>query len=462
MTEDLRNIQPSCSILIEIMYPVLPVLFLTLVAPLTDCVPARWDSSDPTTLRLLAQSPVNCILLDRPFWDAAFVRAAQATGLRVLPVIGSADDITAALALKPDGLIRMDASEAPVADLPRIRLLPRHALTFASSVEGTTQGLWPGIRVEKDGAATALPTGAPWIDTNGGFLRFVRSNHSGDSAFWMAMRPPDGQVLRGRHYLQALADAAFSGGVWVLALDSEFRKGLFAGDERFQAEWAELIEGWKFLVQVQEFCRWRSQSTLSLIQDAGSGALFSGGFTDMLAARHIPATITTPGRIAGASSESTQVLLNIDPLAVESGKKTLLLDLAKKGITIINSPLEWNPGRPAEGRFTFPEEEVKGLADAWREINAMLGRRNFGLRVFGAPSTLSLLKISPDGRKVAITLLNYSDYPVQNISLHLAGKYTQAAMMTRSGSTIPAIFPTDNGVEIEIERLADVAVVVVE
>jgi hypothetical protein len=462
MTEDLRNIQRGCSILIEIMLPVFPALLLSFVAPLADCVPARWDSSDPTTLRLLAQSPVNCILLDRPFWDAAFVRAAQATGLRVLPVIGSGDDTTAALVLKPDGLVLMDTSEAPLADLPRIRLLPRHALTFASSVEGTTQGLWPGIRVEKDGAATALPTGAPWIHTNGGFLRFVRSNRSGDSTFWMAMRPPDGQVLRGRHYLQALADAAFSGGVWVLALDGEFRKGLFAGDERFQAEWAELIEGWKFLVQVQEFCRWRSHSTLSLIQDAGSGALFSGGFADMLAARHIPATIATPGRIAGASSESTQVLLNIDPLAVEGGNKALLLDLAKKGITIINSPLEWNPGRPASENFTFPEDQIKGLADAWREINAMLGRRNFGLRVFGAPSTLSQLKISPDGRKVAITLLNYSDYPVQNISLHLAAKYSKAAILTRSGSTTPAIFPSDNGIEIEMESLADVAVVVVE
>lgn len=444
------------------MFPVFPALLLASLAPLNDCVPARWDSSDPITLRLLAKSPVNCILLDRPFWDVAFVRAAQSAGLRVLPVLDSVDDTSAALALKPDGLVLMQTVEAPVSDLPHIRLLPRHSLTFASSVEGTTQGLWPGIRVGKDGAATALPTGAPWIDTNGGFLRFVRSHHSGDSMFWIAMRPPDGQALRGRHYLQALADAAFSGGVWVLALDGEFRKRLFAGDERFRAQWEELIEGWRFLVQVQGIGRWRSLSTLSLVQDAGSGALLSGGFADMLAARHIPATITAPSRLASASSESTKVLLNIDPISVESGEKTLLLDLAKKGITIISSPLEWNPGRPADGRFTFPEEQIKGLADAWREINTMLGRRNFGLRVFGAPSTLSLLKISPDGRQVAITLLNYSDYPVQNISLHLVGSYTKATLLTRTGSKSLAVFESGDGIEIELDRLADAGVVVVE
>jgi len=92
----------------------------------------------------------------------------------------------------------------------------------------------------------------------------------------------------------------------------------------------------------------------------------------------------------------------------------------------------------------------------------MLGRRNFGLRVFGAPNTLSQLKISPDGRKAAIPLLNYSDYPVQDISLHLLGNYTKATLLTRAGPKSLAVFESGDGIEIEVDRLADVGVVVVE
>lgn len=454
--------EAGCGILVVSMILAVTLLLSSVAAPLADCVPARWDASDPGTLRLLKNTPINCILLEKAHWNDAFLKAAQEAGLRVLPVVRSADEASAALALKPSGLVLQGTFAAPSTALPVVRIAPRGDLSLAAPIEGTAQGLWPGIRAESEGMTAALPTGAPWIETNGGFLRFVRAVLPAESVFWMAMRPPAGQALRGRNYFQALADANFNGAAWVLALDEDFREGLFAGDERFVNEWHQIARGLRFLAEAGEYARWREHGSLALIQDSDTGGLFSGGFLDMLAARHIPATITPSARIATTTKVNTQVLLNTDPAPEGSDRKKQLLDLAKKGITIFNSPLDWNPGRPGGDAFTFLEGDVKVLADAWREINSMLGRRNFGLRVFGAPSTLSNLKVSPDGKKLAIHLLNYSDYPVQDISLHLLGKFTKARMLTPTGESTPAVYPIEEGIEIEVARLADVAVIVVE
>src|SRR5439155_489889 len=74
------------------------------------------------------------------------------------------------------------------------------------AVIGSYQGLWPGIQVEENGAAKSAPSGAPWIDTNTGFLRFVRSYT--DKPVWIANQPPSKTVVTVTRYIQAIGDAA--------------------------------------------------------------------------------------------------------------------------------------------------------------------------------------------------------------------------------------------------------------
>lgn len=441
-------------------------LLLAAMGPqLGDCVSARWDTSNVASLRLIEKTPVSCLLLEPGEWDAGFLKAARALGLRVLAVVRSTEEASRASRMEFDALVAEGAPvEAGAAGKPVVRLTPRAGLDLDHPAEvlGTRQGLWPGIRVEKDGAAVSLPTGAPWIETNSGFLRVVRTILPGATAFWMAIRPPEGQALSARNYVTALADAWMNGTRWVFALDRGFSKGLFAGDERYVAEWRKIGAGWTFLESVRDYGRWPDQSSLSLIQDADTGALFSGGFVDMLTARHIPMRITPTERVAKATKETTEVLLNVGKLTADSPERQMLMGLAKQGITVFNSPLDWNPGRPKGDVFTIAEEDVKGLADAWREINTMLGRRNFGLRVFGAPSMLSNLKISPDGKRRAVHLLNYSDYPVENISLHLTGVFKTARVLTPQGERKAEVYPIEGGTEVEVDKVDDVAVVVIE
>lgn len=426
-------------------------LFALASTGLADCVPARWDSSSPGTLKLLAQTPVSCLLLDPAHWDPAFLAAAKATGLRLLAAASTRQDAARAKQLGFDGVVVESPLPGDDGGLPLVRLSPRTELNLSAppAVIATAQGVWPGIKAEKDGAATALPTGAPWIDTNGGFLRFVRASVPPSTAVWIGMRPPEGEALKGRHYLQALADAAISGAHWVFALDRAFMKGLAANDPRFLAEWSVIASGWRFLERVREYSLWQNESALLLVQPPEAGAMASGGFIDMMAARHLPVKVsaTVPPELTGI-----RFLLNVRP---DSANRTP--NSPHPSVRIIDAPgPKLGPG------FVIPKDEIKTLADAWREINTTLGRANLGMRIFGAPSTMCVFRASPGGKRRAIHMLNFSDYPVEGVTIHVAGSFTSARILTPAGDRPAAAVPIEGGIEIDVSSINDVAIVLVD
>ncbi len=190
-------------------------LALLLVAGVADWVPARWISSDPASLDLLAATPVNCLLLERPHWSAAFSRAAAARGIATLGVVGAGE--TAALAesirtAQLDGVVLEGEFPSPLlralsdAKILTIELPPRVRIRLDADtpVVGTAQAVWPGINAQDDGHAKAAPSGAPWIDTNSGFLRFLRS--ATRRPVWIANRPPPNALIPGMDVVPSLRE----------------------------------------------------------------------------------------------------------------------------------------------------------------------------------------------------------------------------------------------------------------
>ncbi|MBI3281150.1 MAG: hypothetical protein HYZ57_15050, partial [Acidobacteria bacterium] len=145
---------------------------------LSNCVPARWPWGDGASLSLLEGSPINCLVVEEPQWNAAFLRAAQARKISMLAAVSDAQRARKAAALGFDALVvEGDASVDLGATGKRVVELPMRAkIRLEADVAGTVQGLWPGVRAQTDGVAHAGPTGAPWIDTNTGFLRYLRAS----------------------------------------------------------------------------------------------------------------------------------------------------------------------------------------------------------------------------------------------------------------------------------------------
>src|SRR6266436_6337968 len=145
------------------------------IAAMPDWVPARWFSKDPATLRLVENTPINCLLLEKVNWSKEFVQAAAGRGIVTVGLVESDADIKEAKRVGLTGLALESAVDVREAGMPVVELATRAEMKFdsAAPVLATRQAIWPGIRAEQE-ATHAAASGAPWIDTNTGFLRFAR------------------------------------------------------------------------------------------------------------------------------------------------------------------------------------------------------------------------------------------------------------------------------------------------
>ena len=453
------------------------VLASMLATSLTGCVPARWPSAQPGSLELLTGTPIGCLLLEEAQWTPEFLSAARSRQLAVLAVVDTkqgAGLARKALSLPFDGLVlEGDAPQEQVdsirslardAGKPLVALLPRARIELdgTAPVVGTWQGLWPGIKVDPGGAVKAAPTGAPWIETNAGFLRFVRAAVQPGSAVWMANRPPDKLVLGPERYAQAIGDARMCGARWVLSLDSSFAASLLGADVKAREAWNRIKRFLNFYEQHNELCLLPDSSGLGLVQDVDSGARYSGGFLDMLAPRHIPAFIAPTRKLATAQLGDVRMLLNIAPASLTPEQKEVVRAAARQGATVVNGPPGWRVASVPGDQITFTGEQTQKIDDAWREINGLIGRRNFGVRVFGAPGVLSNLKATPDRAKQALHLVNYTQHPVESITIYIAGKHKKVTLLTPQGDKPMDTYDVDEGTGVDIAKFVDIGILLIE
>ncbi|MBI3683459.1 MAG: hypothetical protein HY235_24050 [Acidobacteria bacterium] len=421
---------------------------LLLTASLADWVPARWPANDPASLDLLQGTPVNCLLLEQKLWSGAFVKKAREKNVTVLGVLrpggGAARAVGTAREQGLAGIVlegdfpeeEAEASRqaAVTVELALVELPSRRGIRFHGNapVLGTYQGLWPGIRPTDDkGKAHAMPSGAPWIDTNAGFLRYARAMHGG--GFWVANLPPTGQILPLERYFQAIADAAMLGGRWVVALDEDFASRLIEREPAAVRDWKRIARHLQFYEEYKEARRMPPYGQMAVVQDASSGALLSGSVLDMITVKHTPVRPVPGVRLSQDALGRATMAVNVDPEALSPQQKEALRGFTRSGGTVLNGPPGWKMPATSKDNLTVDEDAVEKLDQIWKEMNTMIGRRNLGVRLFNVSSMLSYLQASPDGGSALLHLVNYSGYPVENVTAHVLGKYSKAWLVTPEG-----------------------------
>jgi hypothetical protein len=386
-------------------------------------VPMRWFSADPAALDLLEATPVNCVLLEREHWS--LIEAARSRKLAALAVIRREEDLPPPKTA--DGIV-IEGDFAPGVKGIHLASRARIFQVLDNPVAGTFEGVWPGLRIDEEEPALTGPTAAPWLDTNSGFLRFVRAMSGG--SIWMGNRPPPGRTVTPRRRLQAVADAALAGARWILALDEPFARRLVAREAKALEEWREFCELLSF---IEKHASWRAMapySRLALVQEINAGALVSGGAVDMLAVQHLPVWPLPSGRPA------------------------------PEGITLTIKA----PAIPLEtGQYAVRKQDLEKLEPLWREVKEATTGRNFGVRVFNASGMLSNALISADGKKLVVLLVNYTDYPAEALTIHALGKWTKASLL-EPGKPRQAlhIYSLKDGTGIEIDRINVMAAVELE
>jgi len=436
-----------------------------------DWVPVRWPWSDAKSLELLAGTPVNCLLLTGH--PADLVSAAGERGIVTLAVIAPGGDpvasAKAALDAKVTGIVlegdfpatAVTAVRAAAGDAPVIEMTARHRLVLGANVPilATYQAVWPGM-LGPDEGHKAGPTGSTWIDTNTGFIRAVRA--WGPAVVWMGNQPPPKTIVTGARYLQVIADAAISGARWVIAFDPDFAARLGKREADALSDWRRMTELLRYFEKHPEWREMRETGMLAVVQDTAKSGLVSGGILDMIAVKHTPVRPVPPQQLSAASLAGATMAVNVDAEAVTPEQKEILRSFTRSGGTLLTAP----PGGTGDGKsdeITLDKKELERLNDIWRDVNNMIGRRNLGVRLFNVSSMLSNLLGSPGDKTWIVHLVNYADYPVENVTVHFMGKFQRAVLMTPDGLEKPLeIYPTEDGGGVDLDKVAVCATVRLE
>jgi hypothetical protein len=450
---------------------------LAVMAAPAGWIPARWASNEAASLKLLEGTPVNCLVLERADWSAGFLKAAAERGIAALGVVrpggGTAELAAQASAAGLSGILfEGDFEEAELAKLraaladsklASVALVPRTKLRFGGgdAVIGTYQGVWPGINTVEDGKTKAAPSGAPWIDTNTGFLRFLKA--STEAVIWMGHRAPENQVISGARYVQAIADAEMLGAHWVVDLDAEFRKRLLAGEEKALADWKRMMAALAYFNERPEWRRLAPYGRLALVQDAESGGLFSGGVLDMISVKHTPVRAVPNPKLSDGEMRTAKMAVDVDPSLLTPEQKEVLRRFTRAGNTLLTAPPGWKMPRQRPDQITVDKDDVSKLDQIWKEVNSMTYRHNLGVRLFNVASTLTYLAGDAEGRRLVLHLVNYSDYDVEAVTAHFLGKYANVTLHAPGQAPRKlAPFEIEEGTGVEIDRFAAVATLVIE
>lgn len=450
---------------------------LLLAAALPNWVPARWNSADPKSLDLLAGTPVNCILLESTSWNQEMVKRAAARNIATLAVIHpgaghpeqAGEQARRAAELKMNGIVLEGDYQPEAADRVRavaaatgLRVIElpirrRIRLDSRDPIIGTSQGLWPGIEIEHGGKVMTGPTSNPWIDTNTGFLRFLRA--ATDATLWIGVRPPPQAAYSVARYQVAIADAAMSGARWIIALDDDLDRRLLAGERKALDAWKQIMACLSYFESRTEWRDYRPYSKFAVVQDAESGGLLSASLLDMLSVQHTAVRPILTRRLSPESLHDTRIVLDVDAESISAQQKQALQDFVSSGGVLVNPPAGWRFPQTAEAQQLVPDRrqsnQIQGI---WEVTYNATARKNFGARTFNTSSVVYNLLATRDARSLLIHLVNYADFAAETVTVQVLGQWKRARLYRPDAppQELP-VYPIKDGSAVDIDRISVVA-----
>jgi hypothetical protein len=447
-----------------------------LIAMYPDWVPARWPSSDIKSLDLLSNTPINCLWLERAQWSKEFGAEAAKRGIVTLGVIHrEGDPIAAAQALvKTDftgAVIEGNFDEYSLliisGTLAKAKMFylesgPRSRVKLDSELPiiSTSQGMWPGIHVEKGASATAGPTANPWIDTNTGYLRFARA--STDAAIWVAVNPPPKSVYPAQRYMQAIGDAAMNNSRWVVSLDDDLWHRMFAGEAKALSAWNQICAA---LAHYEEHKEWRSAvpaGQVAIVEDFND-ARYSGGLFDMLAAKQVPAYPVPYGKVSAVALRNARIAVEPESDTLLAPDQPVLKAFADSGKSVVTGLAAKPKTPPDDEAFVFDATDSR-VDQLWQKVSAVVGRQNMGARLFNVASMLSNVVTTRGQRQLVLHIVNYSDYPGSGITARVPGSWHHARLYRPGEAPVDLdLEKNEEGTGFAIDqRIVSIATVVLE
>ncbi len=370
--------------------------------------PAGWV--DPATLALLQGTSINYLLFESEAALELVVAEAQKKGIRVG---------------EPGS--------------------PPAGVTIA-------KGDWPGVEVVKNGAVTAGPTAAPWVDSNGWVVRLAAALHP-QSAIWVDAAPKEPR-LSTKSYVMAVADAAARGGRWIISLDAQLASAIVAQKPGALETWNHVNRAADFFAAQKTWSDYVPQAVIGVISDySGPNEFLSHELLNLIDRTNEQYGIIPKAALAASSLRGLKAVICPDAGLPAPDLQTQILAFVEGGGLLIAGP-QWEPiisGTPArraehprfnlrmygKGRAAIANADLKDAYLVANDSVVLVSHQYDLLRFWNGGAVGSFFTMAPDRRRALVQMLFYVDRGNlqrggmgDEITVSVAGRYRSARIRT--------------------------------
>jgi hypothetical protein len=335
------------------------------------------------------------------------------------------------------------------------------------------KGEWAGVRMSRGqgGGASAGPTGAAWVNSNGWAIRLAAALHPA-AAIWVEAPPPDAGRVMPDAYMVTLADTASHGGRWVLALDNALATGIAAERPESVASWKKICASAEFFATHKDWAAYEPQAVVGVISDyTGEHEFFGGELLNLLARAGQHYRVLVKDKIGAAEFDGLKALIYADAVPPAPALRTRLQAFAQAGGMLIVGP-SWGKMTSAaiaaedhprfalhtagKGRIAIAKEEQ---ADPyiWANDSVVLVSHRYDLvRFWNGGATGSFYTVSPDRKRAMVHLLFYANRGPDMASVRVTGKYRTARISTADAAAPRSveIVPQKEAVEVHLPQVS--------
>jgi len=431
----------------------------------------RWY--EPDTLSLLEDSPANCLLVT---WSApadgaaeaeqqqlvkVYTEAAHKRGLAVLGLVYAAGDASKIAAESRraalDGLVLEGEfdPEFPVA----LRKAAGSMLVVEIAKDAAPWRWKPGPIVAAAGVAPSArnlsemgirgsPSSEPWIQSNIWLVRSF-SLDAPSRPVWISSQLENASAA---DYARAVADAAAAGGHWIVSMDDTLRAKLRARDASALEAWRRLSSYLKF---AESHAAWHAVAPYGnvgiVLDPASTNQGLADEYLNLATRRQVPYRLVARSGLNAAAVAKFRALVatELDPPSAAEHK--LLQDFAENGGIVIAGP-SWGGAPKTEPFAEVPTGKGRVVvykdpdpAAVAKDLKEMLSDDDLGMVPFNVPTVITIASGGGRGQALRVQLVNYSEYPVEAITLRVAGKFHSARLETPEGAAVDLSLREDEG-----------------
>jgi hypothetical protein len=343
------------------------------------------------------------------------------------------------------------------------------------------KGDWPGVKMTPMGIvdrASAGPTGAPWVDSNGWKIRLAAALHP-ETDIWIDALPQKPRLFA-ESYQIGVADAAAHGGRWIITIDDETAAAIGNRKPGAVAIWQKILTAAGFFAEHKAWGAFVPEAVLGIISDfAGKNEFMNQELLNLVARTNQQYRIILKKTLNPTSMGDLKAVIYADEEGPSPDIRAQVLEFVRRGGLLITGP-KWGPlpvekiaaaNHPrylmqtlGEGRIAVSQPDFEDPYIVANDAAVLMSHRYELLRFWNVGAVGSYFTTIPEGKRAVIQILLYAAAYFGNLTLRVSGRYRRAELWTldKPEARILEIENHQNAIELHMPMVSQYAAVELE